>query len=1128
MTENNLQDADARKKALDPNFSFLIQAPAGSGKTSLLVERYLALLAVVDKPEEILAITFTRKAAAEMRERILSKLVLVVDSQTKKENLSEHEKKVFDLAENAHQRDKKLNWGLLNNPNRLQILTIDSFCSRLVSVMPVASGFGGMPKLLDDARELYRAAVNQYFKYFLNSDRSDNNLETILLELNNDFDRTSNLLITMLAKRDQWLSYVTNDYFVDLNQLNMALEAAVEQDLAPLSYLLSNELSQEVVSMSSYAAESLRIADRDSEIRACQFLSELPHTDFESLAIWRGIKKLLLTDKGTVRSRVSIAEGFAPESATDDPDLRVRYKEFKKRMQSLLSSLKHEDLFISSLALVNDLPDRKYTNEDQVFLNALFSVLKNLAAELLLEFQRTGYVDFIELTQSALLSLGYDDAPTDLALSFDSRINHILVDEFQDTSRVHFELLRKLTTAWADDNRTLFIVGDPMQSIYRFRDADVKNFLLLKRSGINSLRPMFLQLESNFRSGKNVVDKNNLVFKNLFPEADKVNIGDVAFHSSVAVKAESDYPSISIQTVAANASQSEAKAIVKLIKELQEKDSSSSIAVLVRSRNHLEYLVPLIKKEKLALSVEGMEQLNAQQEVLDVYALTIALVHPADRQAWLSVLRAPWCGLTLIELENLVRVDKELLIIELLQKSTEFDFLSIDSRLRLQFLLEAFEIASIQLNRDPLSLVVEGLWQRLNGPSCLESEEQVINVESFFQILKSQTINSVISSVKPLREFLNEFTGKADAPSNSNLQLLTIHMAKGLEFDHVIIPRASRTTRKNDSELLVWNELLDAGSHRHLLLSQYQPAKDNSIYTYIKKRNNRLEASELKRLLYVAMTRSIKSTSLFCESKLTKGEQKLLAPQGSFVSLLTSSLNSISIFDHHEDSESGDEKSNASNSFKRQILKNIDKNISSTDIQSGIAIREILQSEVIEYEWASETAMHIGTVVHLALKQLGNMSIDEWALTDRDNLEKHFSRVLRAFGVPDTELDMSISRTMKALNAAATDQERSWIFSSDHKEIENEYPISGFVDGQFKNFRIDRTFIDADNIRWIIDYKTSIHEGSGLDEFLDNEMQRYKLQLENYAMLMRGIDDRAIRLGMYFPLVQGWREWAYV
>ena len=287
----------------------------------------------------------------------------------------------------------------MNNPNRLQILTIDSFCSRLVSVMPVASGFGGMPKLLDDARELYRAAVNQYFKYFLNSDRSDNNLETILLELNNDFDRTSNLLITMLAKRDQWLSYVTNDYFVDLNQLNMALEAAVEQDLAPLSYLLSNELSQEVVSMSSYAAESLRIADRDSEIRACQFLSELPHTDFESLAIWRGIKKLLLTDKGTVRSRVSIAEGFAPESATDDPDLRVRYKEFKKRMQSLLSSLKHEDLFVSSLALVNDLPDRKYTNEDQVFLNALFSVLKRSAAELLLEFQRTGYVDFIELTQ---------------------------------------------------------------------------------------------------------------------------------------------------------------------------------------------------------------------------------------------------------------------------------------------------------------------------------------------------------------------------------------------------------------------------------------------------------------------------------------------------------------------------------------------------------------------------------------------------------------------------------------------------------------------------------------------------------------------------------------------------------
>lgn len=211
---------------------------------------------------------------------------------------------------------------------------------------------------------------------------------------------------------------------------------------------------------------------------------------------------MLLTEKGTIRSRVSIAEGFAPASSTVDPDLKIRYKEFKQRMKALLSTLEKEDEFIATLALIDDVPVRKYKPEDQSFLNALFSVLKQLTAELLLEFQRTGYVDFIELTQSALLSLGYDEAPTDLALSFDSRINHILVDEFQDTSRLHFELLRKLTVAWADDNRSLFIVGDPMQSIYRFRDADVKNFLLLKRNGINSLRPEYLQLDSNFRSAK--------------------------------------------------------------------------------------------------------------------------------------------------------------------------------------------------------------------------------------------------------------------------------------------------------------------------------------------------------------------------------------------------------------------------------------------------------------------------------------------------------------------------------------------------------------------------------------------------------------------------------------------------
>ena len=1127
MTDAILQDAVVREKALDPGASFLIQAPAGSGKTSLLVQRVLSLLAVVEKPEEILAITFTRKAAAEMRERILSFISLDFESKNHSEDQSEYDLKIRDLAKKAQKRNQELKWGLLKNPNRLQILTIDSFCSRLVAAMPVASGFGGMPNLIDDASELYQSAVNQYFKYFLKARTSDQNLETLLLELNNDFDRTANLLVKMLSKRDQWLAYVTNDYLIELNQLNEGLEAAIEQDISPLSYLLPEVLSQEIIAMSAYAAESLRIADRESEIRSCMHLNELPRPSFDSLPIWRGIKKMLLTDKGTIRSRVSIAEGFAPESSTDDPDLRIRYKEFKQRMKALLAALKSEHEYVATLALINDLPARKYNLDDQAFLNALFSVLKQLTAELLIEFQRTGYVDFIELTQSALLSLGYDEAPTDLALSFDSRINHILVDEFQDTSRLHFELLRKLTVAWADDNRSLFIVGDPMQSIYRFRDADVKNFLLLKRNGINSHRPEYLQLESNFRSAQNVVNSNNSIFVNLFPKIDNINTGDVAFHPSVAVKDDSLYPSINLHTIENNYSQSEANAIIKLITDLQQNDSDASIAVLVSSRKHLEYLIPLIRKEKLLLNIEGMEKLNARQEVLDVYALTIAVVHPADRQAWLSILRAPWCGLTLSELEFLVNLDENLLIIEMLKFPNELSFLSPESHARVLSLVEAFEIAHSQLHREPLALVIESLWQKLNGFACLETVEQEINVAKFFQLLRQHTNNSVLSSVKPLSKFLGEFTSVLDSKNKAKLQLLTIHKAKGLEFDHVIIPSASRRTRGNDTELLVWHELIDAGSHRHLMLSQYEPSGDNSIYSYIKKRNQRLEAAELKRLLYVAMTRSIKSTSIFCEQKISNGKNQLVAPQGSFAYLLKPTLNTLQAVNQHAQNDSVNDITVKKSGFKRQYLQTISKIHVQENIKTGIAEKPESPHEVIEYEWASETAMHIGTVVHLALKQLGSRPIEEWLATEQSILQDHFGRVLRALGVPNAELTMSVERTLNALNAAATDTERSWIFSSNHNEIENEYPLSGFVDGQFKNFRLDRTFVDVNDVRWIIDYKTSTHEGAGLNEFLDNEMLRYKAQLDNYAKLMKKIDQREIRLGMYFPLVQGWREWDY-
>ena len=145
---SSLVDAPARASALDPGASFCITAPAGSGKTELLIQRYLRLLSRVSRPEQVLAITFTRKAAAEMRHRVMHALQ---SAMTGAECASSHLRVTRDLALQALAANERGNWCLLENIARFNIKTIDSFCAGLTRQMPVLSQFGGQAKVQDDA-----------------------------------------------------------------------------------------------------------------------------------------------------------------------------------------------------------------------------------------------------------------------------------------------------------------------------------------------------------------------------------------------------------------------------------------------------------------------------------------------------------------------------------------------------------------------------------------------------------------------------------------------------------------------------------------------------------------------------------------------------------------------------------------------------------------------------------------------------------------------------------------------------------------------------------------------------------------------------------------------------------------
>jgi len=251
-----ISDLDARVAALDPQRSFIVQAPAGSGKTGLLVYRILTLLARVDQPQKILAITFTRKATAEMRERLLELLQYAEQGVSSEDAF---EQQGIALAQDVLAQDKNYAWNLLDSPHQLQILTIDAFSAKLAGSMPWLSRLGDRPRTIDQAREHYAVAVESLFSELLNEESELlEPLKTVLLELDFNYNRARQLFASMLAKRDQWLRHLLNN---DLSKLRGHIEhawrsLAIEQ-VAQLTDLIGNDELEELLELGRAAAATI-------------------------------------------------------------------------------------------------------------------------------------------------------------------------------------------------------------------------------------------------------------------------------------------------------------------------------------------------------------------------------------------------------------------------------------------------------------------------------------------------------------------------------------------------------------------------------------------------------------------------------------------------------------------------------------------------------------------------------------------------------------------------------------------------------------------------------------------------------------------------------------------------------
>ncbi|KNY05636.1 nuclease [Achromobacter piechaudii] len=1141
-TERLPQDHAARTDALDPTRSFLVQAPAGSGKTELLTDRILALLATVNRPEEIVAITFTRKAASEMHARVLSKLRRGLDAPPE----AMHERRSWELARAALARNDEQGWHLLDHPARLAIRTIDSFCAGLVRSMPWLSELGGMPEITDDARAHYEAAARATLDLADDYDA----VRILLQHLDVDVQAAKDAIADMLGQRDQWLPLLRHGS--DREGMQAMLAEAIGEDLDALCEAMPYGWGEALCGPARLAATHLQDGDDDNKLLALlDWTDDLP-PDAQVLDQWRAVAHLLLTGTGSLRKTVNKNLGFPAKCAHKEPFV------------AWLEAADGEAAWVRRLHAVRDIPAPHFTDAQWEVLGAQLMTLALAVAQLRLRFADKGEVDFIEIAQRAAAALGSADDPGELLLKLDASIRHLLIDEFQDTSQTQLDLLRTLTSGWqAGDGRSLFLVGDPMQSIYRFRKAEVGLFLEVADIGVGELTPDFLNLTDNFRSQAGIVEWVNQSFANLLPKRSDAAAGAIAyspstaFHDALPEAAVRFHPAWSRAGGTPAEEQAEDIA-VGLVRQalIDHKGAKHPVAILVRARSHLGNLTRRLAQEGIRCRAVDLVPLALRPVVADLVQLVRALSHPADRMAWLSVLRAPYCGLTLTSLQRLFGDDHITPVPVLLERALRmtpattpavvssapqgslFDsapatpdtpsaqaLLSADEFERLR------QVAAVLLDKRnasgamPFAAWVESLWRRLGGPALYAGLSVANDAESLFQLVERLAPHGAIDPAA-LDAGISRLFAAPDAADEDEgaVEIMTMHKSKGLQFETVILYGLHRAPRGDQAPLVRFEQ-----SGGRVLFGPVKPraeAEADPISRYLGAREARRASYEIDRLLYVAATRARKRLHLVGHVSIDEASgQVKTPPSASLLGRLWPCLPTPQppAQDQQAEPDAVDAPEWQGEPLRRVATEGLAQlaRQSNVSISAGFGTAERGAwgdgSEHPAWQLEAGYDAAIGTLAHAWLARIGQDGTHAWPAPVLADRLPAMRRQLTRAGIPASQADDAAQAVLETLQATLADERGLWLLSQ--SGARREWPL---IDAAGKVSVIDLALSTEDG--WlIVDYKTGRpHPGESPTAFATRMRQRHGEQLLRYCTQVTALDGRLARAALYFPRARAW------
>lgn len=1067
-----LSDAAARQAALSPAGSFIVQAPAGSGKTELLTCRFLKLLKGVHSPEQVIALTFTRKAASEMRDRVLSMLERCRDQLAAGKILPVS---WWQDAQDVLARDKQYQWQLLAYPFRLKIMTFDALCQGVVRATAGHSPTGednwlAEAEIARYPERFYLQAAIEGFQEALETPELQPALLCLVQHLDNRLDVLQQLGSALLRSRDQWLGV--------LYEAKTYSKASVE---AALAHLQQQGLCRLVSTIP---------VDCWNRLQALCARVALYSPQWEALAHWQRdaltfaqaqlLTQRLLTTQHTLRKRWDHHVGLKRELFE-----AAVWQEIKEESTALLAQLAETSGCEAALEAFMQIPSADYEARQWEVLQALLQLLPRLVAHLKLIFRQDNQTDFIEIALAALEALGQDEQPTELALSLDQTIAHLLIDEFQDTSWIQFELLKRLTSGWqGDSDRSVLVVGDPMQSIYRFRQAEVGLFLKVQAEGLGDLPLTPLYLTANFRSASLLVAWVNQRMQGIFPARPDMAQGAVHFHASEAVHPATERAFV--QAIETATDEAEAHAVLRLIQEAQARDPHQTIAVLVRSRALLRQIIPCLHAHEIPFEGVDLFPIFTLPHIQDLWSLLRVLLLPTERLSWFALLRSPYVGLTLEDLQALALLRPEGDLWPSLATLAQDSGLSAEGLARLALLVACLEEAWRLQPQFLLPAWVFRVHQRLQGTTRL-TEAQCVDIERFFQVLETMVVHNTLVEWTLFEKACQSLF--AHSPANAFLKIMTIHQAKGLEFDTVILPGLGRQTARASQPLLRWSNIIQSHQEPLWLVSPLKAAEEETspLYAYLTYLESQKDAFEQQRLLYVAVTRAKQRLYLVdVAAKTASGFRALLKAEA---------------FDAYQVDQLGFD------SISAQPIQTLRLPLSTyqTPLLGTIAIGQT------DYQLpAFSEAKTLGILTHRWLQW-----ICEHHITRLDAMPwERIAQELTQAGVDNTPKALSIIKTQ--LSGLFKSERGRWLIAP-HPKAHNEYSVTmRMPEGHLKTVIMDRIF-EVDHQQWVIDFKTG-----QADEAAEAE---HRVQLMRYAQCLKALGAAQVQCGIYYLAADRWVSW---